>query len=253
MTNEILNIGEIQVVPGIIVFNEYENLKQQALELAYNIERVEVNDENIKVSKKMLAAVNKRIKEMEDRRIAIKKEILQPYHDFESCVKEIVSIVKDAENIVRDQVREMDEKERNEKREAIREIFEKRINHYYFGELFGFDDFIKPQHLNKSTSINTVEKEMVDWLEKKDVDLKVIESLPNVSEVLTEYLNTKDISLAISIVNDREQAKKIISKAMNKQRETGYLITLNDEKDFKLVEMFMISNNIKFKLEKVEK
>ena len=30
----------------------------------------------------------------------------------------------------------------------------------------GFADFIKPQHLNKSYSMNKVENELVDWLEK---------------------------------------------------------------------------------------
>lgn len=256
MTNEILNINihEIQVVPGNIVFTEYESLKQQALELAHNIEQVEVTDDNIQVSKKMLAAVNKRIKEMEERRISIKKEILEPYNLFESQVKEIVSIVKDAENLVRDQVRELEENERNEKRAAIREIFEKRIPHYNFGETFGFDDFIKPQHLNKTVTMKAIESEMVNWLEGKDRDLQVIKTLPNADYVLAEYLDTKDLAIAIQIVNQREERRQQVSApVITKPKEAAFIITLTDEKDATAVEMFMQLKNIKYSMEKVEK
>lgn len=255
MENEVLKIDiqKIQVVPGLIVFNEYETLKQQAMQLAYNIEQVEVNEENVQVSKKMLAAVNKRVKEMEDRRISIKKELLEPYNMFESQVKDIVNIVKNAESIVRDQLREIEENEREQKKAAISEIFEKRIKHYDFNGMFGFDDFIKPQHLNKSVTMKAVESEMVEWLQKKEVDLNVIKSLPDSEHVLAEYLDTKDISIAIQIVNDRKRVHEVVSEAMNKERETAYVITLSDEKDFKLMEMFMLANDIKYKFEKVVK
>lgn len=249
-----IDVEQIQVTPAIIHFNDFERLLSEAKELALNIGQVEVTEENIQVSKKMIAAVGKRVKEMEDRRIAIKKEILSSYHDFESHVKEIVNIVKDAENTVRDQVREMEERERDAKRDAIHEIFEKRLKHYNFDSMFGFDDFIKPQHLNKSVTMKAVESEMVEWLEKKDVDLKVIKSLPDGDEVLVEYLDTKDISVAIQIVNQRHERKQQIAAASPASKhdfKSSYVITIEDEKDFKLVELFMLSNKIKF--EKVVK
>ncbi|OXS65128.1 hypothetical protein B1B04_25170, partial [Lysinibacillus sp. KCTC 33748] len=64
MSNELLkvNIEQIRVTPGVIQFQEYESLKQQALQLAEQIEQVEVSEENIQHSKKLLAAVNKRVK-----------------------------------------------------------------------------------------------------------------------------------------------------------------------------------------------
>lgn len=250
MTNEVLNIDihKIRVSPSIVEFNEYESLKQQAQELALNIEQVEVTEENIQVSKKMLAAVNKRVKEMEDKRVAIKKEILRPYHDFESQVKDIVSIVKTADDKVRQQVKALEEQERHEKETTIRELFDKRMKQYDFDELFGFDDFIKPQHLNKSTSFNSVELDMVTWFEQKDNDLNVIKSLPNADKVLTEYLDTKDLSTAMRIVNEREQRVEQAAKVVVKSEQKQFTITVFDEKDLKMLELFMMSNDIKFKL-----
>lgn len=249
--------NQIVVTQGFVEFKGFENLKQEALQLSEQIEKVEVTDENIQSSKKMLAAVNKRVKEMEDRRISIKKEMLAPYTEFEKQVKEIVSIVKTADGIVRKQVKDLEERERDEKRGKISEIFKKRISHYQsFHDIYSVDDFIKTQHLNKSVSMKSVETEMVEWLEKKDSDFKVILSLPNGNEVLSEYLDTKDLSVAINIVNDREERKKQLEQVAPVKKivnEVGqsFIITLSDEKDFKLVEMFMQQNNIKFNSEKV--
>lgn len=255
MTTELaFNIQQIVVKPGLIEFNEFESLKEQALELAENINQVEVSDENIQTSKKLLAAVNKKVKELEDKRISIKKEILSPYEAFESQVKEIVTIVKTADEIVRNQVRIIEERERVEKQTALETIFNKRIAHYSFSNIFGFNDFVTSKHLNKSTSIKSIETEMVEWLQKKDADLKVIHSLPNSESVLAEYQDTKDVSVAINIVNDREERKKQLAQFKPKPStpvSQTFVITLEDEKDFKLVEMFMQSNNIKYKSEKV--
>jgi hypothetical protein len=254
MTNELaFNLQQIIVKPGLIEFNEFDRLKSQALQLAENIGQVEVNEETIQFSKKMLTAVNAKIKELESKRISIKKEMLEPYDTFEKQVKEIVTIVKDADNLVRDQVRTLEERERDAKREQVAEIFGKRIGHYIFGEVFTFEKFIKPSHLNKSTSIKSVEKEMVDWLEKIDNDLKVIGTLVNSDSVLAEYYDTKDLTTAINIVNDREAIKNSIvaQKVIKNTVRNAYTITIDDEKDFKLVEMFMQNNNIKYNSKRV--
>ena len=250
-------IEEIQIVPGSIKFNQYEQLKEQATELATYINEIEVNEENIKYSKRLLAAVNKRVKEIEDRRIAIKKEILSPYHDFESCVKEIVQIVKDADNVVRNQVKELEEHERELKRVAIRDIFEKRVKHYFFKDVFKFENFIKPNHLNKSVSMNAIEKELVDWLEKIEADILVINSLPNAEAILTEYYDTKDLSTAIKIVNDYEHRKnnvvELVQPEAAPKKTVKTIIELEDENDLSQIETFLRFSNIKYLIKKVEK
>lgn len=257
MSTEIMTLDDAQIVvkQGVVEFNGFVTLKGQAIQLSEQITQVEVTDENIQSSKKLLAAVNKRVKEIEDRRIAIKKELLEPYTEFESQVKEIVGIVKDADNIVRSQLKDLEEKERATKEDNIREIFNKRFAHYDFGNMFDYIDFIKPQHLNKSVSMKTVETEMVEWLERIDADIKVINSLPNAEDVLTEYHDTKDVTVALTIVNAREERKKMVQQAKPKVTPSikqSFFITIEDEKDYKMVEMFMQQNNIQYKSEKVE-
>lgn len=256
MNTELISFDNSQIIikPGIVEFTGFENLKEQALQLSEHISQVEVTDKNVQISKKLLAAVNNKVKEIEDRRIAIKKEMLEPYLLFESQVKEIVTIVKEADGIVRDQVKEMEEKERELKREQIEIIFDKRINQYSFSTLFGFVNFINPKHLNKTTSMKAIETEMVQWLEKIDADIKVIQSLPNAADILAEYTDTGDLTTALTIVNEREERKKRVKQekpAGTRTGETAFVITVYDEKDLMLLQMFMDKNDIKNNIEKV--
>ena len=106
-----------------INFHEYEKLKSEAIMISDYLSQMEVTEDNIKEQKKILARVNKSVKLLNDRRIAIKKEILEPYTVFESQVKEIEKIVKDADEVLRNQVREIEEREREEKKKKLKDIF----------------------------------------------------------------------------------------------------------------------------------
>lgn len=250
MENEImqLNMEAIEITQGSVRFPFYEDLKQQALDLAADMKTVEINEETIKDSKKLLAAVNKRCKELEDRRIKIKKLMLEPYDLFEAQVKEIVGIVKDADETLRKQVRELEEKERQIKRNELEFIFCKRKDLYTLGDLIKFEDFIQPKHLNKSQSIDATEKEMVEFLESTEKDVKVMQKLPDLHAHLEAYLKTYDLALAMTEVqSEKERRQKIeASQAITEASVITKTFTVFDEKDFLLVEMYMKNNRIKF-------
>lgn len=248
---------QILVTIGKIDFPDYISLKQQALELAENIAGVKVDPENIKQSKKLLAEVNKRLKELEDRRIAIKKLMLEPYNGFEAQVKEIVQIVKEADEIVRQQVKQLEEQERLEKQNELEEIFNKRIKHYGFDDLFSFGDFLQPRHLNKTVTIETTEKEMIAFLEKVEADLCAMEHMGNRWEVLDFYRTTKDLAAALTLANQAEQRKKEIENSKVKQQakaaKIAYLVSVQceNQKELKLLEMLLQENGFEFQTDKI--
>lgn len=259
MENELLalDVEQITVWQGSIQFNEFESLKKQALALADEIRTVEVNDETIKTSKKLLAEINKSIKELEDRRISIKRLLLEPYQVFEGQVKEIIGIVKEADEIVRDQVRNLEEDQRREKEAVLKDKFEKRIVHYSFRDLFNFKDFLKPKHLNKSASIEAIENEMVEFLNRVARDLKAIHLMPNPEAVLAHYIDSKDFAVAITLHEQQEAKKRQIeaSKALVKKGEENiaYMVTVTtkDRNVLSLVEMFLEQHDIEFLTEKI--
>jgi hypothetical protein len=250
-------IQQIQVVQGSVVFGAYHDLKRQATELAEQIKTVEVTDENLKLSKKLLAEVNKRVNALEDKRKEIKNTMLEPYKEFEDQVKDIVGIVKDADAIVRDQVKALEEREREEKEMVLWELWHRRIKQYSFGEIVPFVDFAKPKHLNKTTSIEAVEKEMVQFLEKIEADLQVINQLNDVQDHINAYLNTYDLGQAMIIVKNEKERKEQIKKAVkpaSASEKIGWLVSIqvHNQKELKLLEMILQEHQFDYTTEKVE-
>lgn len=238
---------------GTIQFSAFDQIKQSATKLANHIEKVEVTEDNVKESKKLVATVSKQVKKLNDKRIKVKRQMLEPYNDFEKQVKEITDIVKVSEEIVRQQIRQLEEQERDEKEQAIIELFNKRIQQYGFKNLFTYKAFIKNSYLNKTYSLAKIEKEMVDWLEQTDQALDTIANLEYPYEIIAEYVKTQDLLQAINNVQKRhsevEESRTLIDEDIIHNYEIKYII--KNQKDAQLLELFMQQNNIKF--EKVGK
>ena len=251
--NELINtdeIGTLEFEVGKISFNAYENIKNKALKLSENLKTVEVSEENIKESKKLIAEVNKDVKKLEDYRIKVKKEMSKPYNDFEIQVKEIVKIVKEADEYVRSQIRELEEIERENKKAIVKEMFENKAKHYDFNEIITFDKFFKESMSNKTTSIDKIENELSEWLEQRKMDIEVIKSLKH-DEVLKEYLETFNLALAIENAKVKEEENKKIEEVMKKTEKSSkkYIFIISEEKDAKLAEMLLKENKINYIME----
>ena len=65
-----------------VVFGAYEELKRQATHLAEQIRTVEVSEDNVKTVQKTFGICEQTMKELEDKRISIKKMMLEPYQEF---------------------------------------------------------------------------------------------------------------------------------------------------------------------------
>lgn len=231
---------------GEIFFPNYEDILGQAKELAEQINSVEVTEENVKLTKKMLATVNKRVNELEDSRKAVKKQLLEPYEAFEKQVKEIVSIVKEADNTVRTQVRELEEQERQAKYESIRLLWVRRINlHPELIDLFTHLDFITNQHTNKTTPMSKIEEEMVTWLQQRSADVKFLNSLENANEIIVEYIRCKNPVQAIEVVKERKRIQEEV--AGSKMTELAKTVTIEFDEAFLLqVHVFFKLSNIPY-------
>jgi hypothetical protein len=240
--NEII----VQSQPGQVSFPNYEEIYNQAVELAEHISQVEVTEENVKHTKKLLATVNKRVNELEDSRKSVKKQLLAPYEAFEKQVKEIVNVVKEADTIVRQQVKLLEEIERGNKRIEISELFLKRIKHYpELVDLFKDNDFVHSKHLNKAVSLAKIEEELVQWLEQTKQAVSLISDLEYSDEILAEYLQCKNPVQAIQIVRDRKIKQAEISG--RQEVKSAKTVTIEfDEGWFAQVNVFLKMSGIPY-------
>jgi hypothetical protein len=252
MMNELQLNNGIVVKPPEIQFSQFGKLKTEAEEISELLQDIEVTPVNVKENKKKVAQISKTLAKLNSERIEVKNYILEPYKSFETEVNEVSAIIKQAEELVRNQIRELEEIEREEKREKIQNIFEKRIKHYDFQDIFSFEDFLTSKHLNKSVSMNKIEKEMTEWLEKNDKEYKLVFEKQD-EDLMLEYMKVKDLTTAMyNVENDRKLKEKIKAKTEKVVKPTEqtieYIVKLYSKKDLTLLKMLMDEHEIQYQV-----
>lgn len=232
-----------------IRFPSYEQYRQQALALGDYIRSTEVTPENVKEAKSILADSRKVTDRLNRKRIDIKNDILRGYKVFEEQVKEITGIIDEADQELRGKVRELDEQERETKKEAIREIWTKRIGQYDRVEKLipdAFERWLEPSYLNKTMTMKAVEARMSEWLDEVDVTIDTASNMGD--EYLAEYLSTLSLTDAIRNVTERKKLENLInSNKEDFEDEPTATFIVTGEKDITLTEMLLKSNNITYR------
>lgn len=236
---------DVSFQPAKVTFPAFEFYKTQARQIAEYIRSVEVTESNVKEVKKELAQARKITDELSRRRIAIKKEILAEFDEFETEVKDLSGVISEAEKELRGKVHQLEEMEREKKEEKIRELWEKRACQYQIYDLLpnAFNRWMLPQYLNKTVTMKSIEKEMIDWLENTEAEIETLRAMDD--EYLVEYLGTLDMTQAIRAVNERNDIRDAIAESTYEENETATFIITGD-KDIKLTELLLKNNNINY-------
>lgn len=203
----------IYTLPGHIYFDSYGKYKDMVVQISDWLKQTEVTEENLTTNRKLVARVRKACNELDDKRKEIKRSLLNPYSEFELQVKELISLAKEGEDIVREQIRELDERQREEKEREIERIFNLRLRHYNFPIETDYTDFLENRHLNKSTPLSKVEQEMVTWLETRKTDCEALraafESTDKYEQALDMYAHKLNpLSILAQMGNEEPVTKK---------------------------------------------
>lgn len=221
MANDMVLVDhQILVQEGRFELLGYEELKQQVNEIGRYLLSIEVTSDNIQENKRLVAQVRKMVDKLNRERIDLKKEYLKPYAHLESQVKELTNTVTQYEEVVRGQIREIEEHERKEKEAQIKEMFERRRVKYGSDMLYLFDDFIEPKHLNKSMSMNKVEDEMIAWFENRSQMLKALDEWCEIkgldkTEVTNHFIMTQDYFGTMNHFNAVMDKKEKLEEALD--------------------------------------
>lgn len=167
-----LKVEEIKALAPV-KFN-YEDIKKWITEKVAEYKSVVYTPETITLAKQDRATLNKVSDAINNEKKRIKNELLKPYVDFENKCKELMAIVDDASKTIDKQVKEFEEKEQNEKKEQIRNIFNENIGD--FKELIDFDNIFNPRWLNKTYTMKKIEEEIKHLVSKTTDDLNIIEN-----------------------------------------------------------------------------
>lgn len=231
-------------------FPAYEEYKEKAYAVAEYIYNMEPTEENIKETKATLAKVRKLTDRLNQARVNMKKEILKNYNVFEGQVKEIIDIIDDADQEVRAKVKDMEEAERQRKKEAIHELWLKRIPAYDYDLLNAvlpnaFDRWLTPKHLNKSTSMKSVEAEMTAWIQKTLTEINTLKDMGD--DYLEAYSYTGDMAAAIRQIQQREDFLDTMHGLKSEDlEETSQTFVVYGDDNISKAEDLLRRNGIKF-------
>lgn len=257
-----LKVSEVKELPAII-FNYEEIKKELEIKISGYMTRVYTED-TILEAKQDRATLNNLVKAINAQKIAKKNEYMEKYNEFEVKIKDIMEIINKGSEVIDEQVKNFEEKEKKDKMLKIAKLFNEIIN----VDFLELKNIFVDKWLNKTVQLKAIEKEFEIINHKCNNDIEIIKELKSKHEdtLILEYKNSLDLGRVLELKNKLEKIEVennktkeetvittketpiIINKATGEIQEIlhrGFEIwcskkQLNDLSDY------MLNNNIKF-------
>lgn len=197
-----LQIKDFQV-PAAVEFN-YEQLRTELMERVEEYKTVVYTSDTIKTAKADRAKLNSLKKSLNDERIRLEREFMEPFQKFKVQVSDLCQIVDEAAKCIDVQVKDYEDLQKQKKYDQVMAVWEE-VLHGPFG-------WIVPQAtwnekwLNASYSMKQIRKDMEDWAQKITADLGILGRLPEYSfEAQETYKRTLKIEDAMWTADNLKQ------------------------------------------------
>ena len=204
---------------GVIDFN-YEEMKKELSEKMEQYSDIVVTADTRTVAKKDVASLRKLRKELNDRRIKIKKEYDKPYDEFKGKVDELTGLIDEPIELIDKQLKEFEEKEKEEKKKEIEILYSELIGDNE--EYLPLKKIYNTRWENVSFKIKEVKKEISESVAGIDLAVTTIKGMNSEVEDKALELFKGDLSLAnaITYINKHEQMKaEILAKEQARRKE----------------------------------
>lgn len=176
-----------------------------------------VTEDRIGDAKKTLAALRKLKDGINAQKIAVKREWMKPYTEYEDKAKQLMSRVEAGISNIDGQVKDYDARRKEEKMAALREYFERSCVERGVGLFnFSWDSFKNPKWANASYSQDEAEREIEEAIDRVEQDISYLTSMnsPFLASMLDEYSKSRNLREALAVekrlqtVQEAEERKK---------------------------------------------
>lgn len=217
MSNTELKINEMQELKPI-EFN-YEEIKQELAIQLQKYQNIVFEEEDIQEAKKTRADLNRLKKQVNDKKIEVKKDFMKPYADFETKIKEIIAMIDNPCAEIDKQIKAFEEKQKEIKKNKIKKIYEENVKD--LKETLSLQKIWNEKWLNSTYKIRDIELEILGKIDKVKTDLKVIEGMQSEFEVQLKdkYLLTLDLTSVMQEKTRLEKIKEITESKKAKKKE----------------------------------
>lgn len=213
-----------------IDFN-FDEIKNEVAEKMNYYASVTYSEEQLAEAKADRAMLNKFIRRLDERRKELKDEILQPYKEFELRLNEIKALVEEPKNLIDTQIKEFEDKDKEEKRERIKAIFAEEVGDREIDWFVLFN----PKWLNKTYSEDSIRDEIQAVVCHYDINIPILEQLPDFSaEAIERYKATLDFSKAMGYALElkaESEKRKVAELAENPSERSWKRIAVYADKE----------------------
>ena len=206
-------MNEIAVVEQLPIITE--KLKKVGEELDKRINELHLDslvcsEETRKEIKNLRTQLGTEFKECENQRKMIKNQVMTPYEEFNKIYEEeIKTRYQQADLILKTKIDEVE----NGIKEKTKELAIEYFNEYKASKTVIKDNYLTFDELNlsigldgltdKGALVKKYKDAIIEKVDNAERDIETINTMEHNDEILTEYLKSKNLSLAIKEVNDR--------------------------------------------------
>lgn len=178
-----------------------------------------VDEGNYKKAKTDRAALNNLVKLVSDKRKQVENDVFAQWIQDKKDIMQVEKTIKAASDKLGDGINEVDNAEKELKRNQIKELWTNMTNDKY-----PFDLVFEERYLNKSVKPKEIEESLNNKFLKAEEQLSFIEaSLPEdelqAEQVIQLFCKTLDLSKATERINEIKEAKAKLQEKVNAQIE----------------------------------
>lgn len=187
--NNNFNVNEIVKVEQMPkVFSQLEKIGAFIDEQTKDLDKLECTEENKQEVKNRRTEINNALKILEDKRIEIKNQLLEPYNIFNSKYEEECKVkLEEASELLKEKIDFIENGQRKEKEDELRVFFEQYQKDYHLEDLVKFEDV--KLNITITASMKSLKDKVVDFLTTIRNDIEIINNEENSDELLLEYKN----------------------------------------------------------------
>lgn len=178
-----------------------------------------VTTDTVADAKKTRANIRKVGDSIDSQRKAIKKEWMKPYEEYEAKCKELTGIVSEAVTNIDKQIKEMENAEKQAKRQRLESFF--NINSDDIRDYLSFDDVFDSKWLNATYAETDAANIITAKIEETRESLAAIRSMnsPYEAAMLREYSKSHNLAYALGEGKHLENLQKAEEERRKREEE----------------------------------
>ena len=202
-----MNDIQFEVITDLAVLNQqhietnFEAVDAYLTEAMAPYTQLVVTEDSIGDAKKTLAQLRKLKDGINSQKIAVKREWMKPYTEYEDKAKQLMSRVEAGISNIDGQVKDYDARRKEQKLQELKDYFDQEASRYRVEEYLDWNLVRNPKWANASFSVEDAENEISGIITDtaKDIDYITGMGSPFEAAMLEEYRKCRDLRAVLAL------------------------------------------------------